>query len=334
MRIKFTILVTFLLAAMLTVTKGQTVSTFESLTLNTNSFWNGSSQPLGTSFEDGNASFVNQYDTAWGGMWSSGWAYSNVTDSTTAGYLNMYAARTGGGYDGSSNYAVGQVDSYNQVNPKIKLSPAARGKMVSGAYFTNGTYSAISMRDGDTYAKKFGGVTGNDPDWFKIVVRKWFGGVLANDSVEIFLADFRSDNNDEDYILTQWQWVDLTSLGNVDSLTFSMSSSDVSIAGINTPLFFCMDNFSTTEQCVGIAKSTKNPLVCTFPNPVQNQLTIDTQINDEKSINIFDQTGRLIFATRTHEMITTLDLSTFSKGVYLLKIEGNHINYSQKIMKQ
>ncbi len=248
--------ITFFVCLCLLTTVGflnaQTVSTFENLTLTPNSYWNGSAQTLGTSFESGNASFVNYYDTTYGGYWASGWAYSSVVDSSTAGMGNMYAARTGSGFNGSSNYTVGQVDVYRQVSPKIVLAPAARGKMVSGAYFTNATYTAISMRDGDAYGKKFGGISGNDPDWFKITIKKWFNGSLSNDSVDVYLADFRSSNNSEDYILTQWQWVDLTSLGNVDSLTFNLSSSDVGQFGINTPLFFCMDNFTTADQGVGV----------------------------------------------------------------------------------
>jgi hypothetical protein len=38
---------------------------------------------------------------------------------------------------------------------------------VTGAYFTNTTYAALSMLSGDSFAKKFGGASGDDPDWFK-----------------------------------------------------------------------------------------------------------------------------------------------------------------------
>ena len=159
----------------------------------------------------------------------------------------MYAARTADGYNGSSNYIV------SQQNSLIKLTGNAVGKVVSGFYITNSTYAAISMRDGDMFSKKFGGISGNDADWFKLVIRKYFGGVLSTDSVEFYLADFRFQNNAQDYILTSWQWVDLTSLGNSDSLLFTLSSSDVGQWGMNTPAFFCIDNFTTSDAGVGIA---------------------------------------------------------------------------------
>src|ERR1700722_18883684 len=87
--------------------KSQTVSTFENLTLSPSSYWDGTMAPFATSFRSGHAIFPN--DTA-GGYWSSGWAYSNMKDSTTAGYTNEYSSRSADGYGGSANYAVGQFN--------------------------------------------------------------------------------------------------------------------------------------------------------------------------------------------------------------------------------
>ncbi len=217
----------------------QTVSTIETLTLSPNSYWNGSTMTLGTTFNSGDAIFQNYYDTAYGGYWSDGWAYCNMKDSTTAGYTNEYSARPAGGYNGSVNYLVGKDGA------KVNLGSAAIGRPVKGFYVTNGTYAAISMKDGDGFAKKFGGASKNDPDWFKLTVRKWLGGVMTNDSVTFYLADYRFTNNASDYIVKTWQWVDLSSLGNVDSLKFILSSSDMGLYGMNTPAFFCMDNFNS-----------------------------------------------------------------------------------------
>lgn len=219
----------------------QTVSTFESLPLEQDTFWNGSEMPNGTSFSDGNGVFPNFYSPDFGGYWGGGWAYSSMRDSTTAGFTNLYSAITGIGFDGSQNYAVGTF------NPIINVSPAAIGKVVSGFYITNATYAALSMRDGDAFAKKFGGDSGNDPDWFKITIRSYSNGALSQDSVEMYLADFRFMDNDSDYILKTWEWVDLTSLGNIDSLQIFLSSSDNGAFGMNTPAFFCIDHFTTGD---------------------------------------------------------------------------------------
>ena len=52
-----------------------------------------------------------------------------------------------------------------------------------------------------------------------------------------FLADFRFDDDSEDYVVNKWEFVDLTDLGIVKRLEFELSSSDA-----GTPLYFCLDN--------------------------------------------------------------------------------------------
>lgn len=310
--------------------KAQTISTFESLTLS-GTYWNGSSDPLGTTFSDGNAIFQNYYDTSYGGYWTGGWAYSNVKDSITAGIGNMYAARPASGYDGSTNYVVGQQ------NAMIKLSGTALGKVVSGFYITNGTYTALSMKDGDSFAKKFGGVSGNDSDWFKITIKKYYQGALANDSVEFYLADYRFADNTKDYIVNDWQWVDLTSLGNVDSLQFTLSSTDVGSYGMNTPAFFCMDNFTTADSPLAMANiDNKNLSVSVFPNPSSNFITVkmgDLQLQ-EAVINIIDVTGRVLYAERTHAASSQISVADLPKGIYYLKISGTTFAETKAFIKQ
>ena len=45
--------------------------------------------------------------------------------------------------------------------------------------------------------------------------------------------------------INQWTWVDLSELGEIDAITFSMSSSDESNGYMNTPAYFAMDNFGS-----------------------------------------------------------------------------------------
>ncbi|HWB64128.1 MAG TPA: DUF4465 domain-containing protein, partial [Chitinophagales bacterium] len=92
---------------------------------------------------------------------------------------------------------------------------------------------------------------GNDPDWFKLTVKAWYNGTLKNAAVDFYLADYRFSNNTQDYIVRDWRWVDLTSLGNVDSLAFFLSSSDTGSFGMNTPAYYCIDNFTTADRANG-----------------------------------------------------------------------------------
>ncbi len=306
----------------------QTTADFQNLTLTPNSFYNGSNgTPTATSvntFTSGNCVFPNKWNGSFGGYWENGWSYSNMKDSTTAGSANQYSARTAVGYSNSTIYTIAKGGS------KLKFNANAQGKQMAGFYVTNSSYAAISMRDGDMFAKKFGGTSGNDPDWFKLKVQKYFGGVLALDSVTIYLADYRFANNSQDYILKTWQYVDLTSLGNVDSLLFNLSSSDVGGFGMNTPSYFCLDNFTTLNLVTGIKEVSafeKNTHI--YPNPTNSELNIITPNYVEK-IEIYNQLGAVVYKSNK----ASNDVSILDQGVYLIRIydgQGNII--TKRIIK-
>ena len=214
------------------------VSTFDDLTLASESYWNGSDGSGG--FTSGGAYFTNTYNASWG-SWD-GWAYSNMTNTTTPGYVNQYSAITGGGAEGSANYGV-YFEPFS-LYPSVSFT-SVDPVIVEGAYITNTTYAALSMRDGDSYAKKFGGATGDDPDWFKLSVRGIDGSGGYTEWLDFYLADYTYVNNDFDYIIDEWTLFDMRSLGAVIGLEFDLSSSDVGDWGMNTPAYFAMDNLST-----------------------------------------------------------------------------------------
>lgn len=213
------------------------LSDFLNLNLEAESFWNGSDESGG--FESGLAFFPNDYNPEWG-AWS-GWAYSTVSDNTTPGWLNQYSAITGEAMPDDIGvlgiYALtfvsggGSVLNFN--------NPSAHE--IKGTFITNTTYAALSMKYGDDFSKMFGGETGDDPDWFKVTATGLRNGAETG-TVDYYLADYRFDDNTQNYIIQTWQWLELSSLGKVDSIIFSLSSSDVGDWGMNTPAYFALDH--------------------------------------------------------------------------------------------
>ncbi len=192
------------------------------------------------SFTSGGATFNNDYNAGWG-SWG-GFAASSVVDTTTAGWMNQYASFAGGG-DASSQYAVGYLDTFTPTIPRITL-PA--GMRADSARITNTTYTALSMLLGtDPPAKKFGGVTGNDADWFLLTITGYAGASVTG-TVEFYLADYRFANNALDYIVDDWMTVNLSGLGNATAMEFAMTSSDNGGFGMNTPSYFALDNLQIT----------------------------------------------------------------------------------------
>ena len=320
--------------------KAQTISDFENLTLpKADTFWNGISNNLGTSFSNGNAIFNNYYDTSYGGFWSAGFAYTNVQDTIHGDYHHLYSSKALKGYNGSNNYVSVAEDAYNNRLPIIKLSGIASGKQVSGFYISNSTYAFNSMRDGTSPpAKKFGGSTGNDPDWFKVPIYKWVAGIKTTDSVDFYLADFRFSNNSQDYIVKDWRWVDLTSLGNVDSLSFHLSSSDNSFGFMNTPAFFCMDNFTTADVASGMNEITaSDERLSVYPNPTLSVISIRLSVGSLKTIEVVDLQGRKIDLPISLQTANYCQLNTeyLSSGIYFLKtIDENGFEQIAKFVKE
>lgn len=202
---------------------------FEDLSLNAESYWNGSDGSGG--FTIGGVSFNNNYSVDWG-SWD-GFSYSNITDTTAEGYTAQYNAIPGGGALGTSNYVIGYYSAF-AASPPIVTLPAAQ--VVTGAYFTNNNYAYYSMLKGDQFAKKF-----EEGDWFKLTITGKDAAGNATGTVDFYLA------NGTDIVNT-WEWVDLSGLGTVKTLEFTLSSSDTGEFGMNTPAYFAMDYLSPPKQ--------------------------------------------------------------------------------------
>jgi hypothetical protein len=221
----------------------QVVSTFDELSLSPDSWWNGADGSGG--FVSGLVFFPNDYNAEYG-AWS-GWSYSNMANDSTPGFMNQYSAIAASGFDpdasGGSNYAL----TYAAWGGSSLHFTTQSSHEVKGLYVTNSTYTALAMRDGDDYAKKFGGESGDDPDWFLLKIAGMKDGAETG-TVDFYLADYRFADNADDYIVTDWAWVALSSLGRVDSLVFTLSSSDMGTWGMNTPAYFCIDNLVVVQD--------------------------------------------------------------------------------------
>ncbi len=210
--------------------------TFEEVALGPEGYWNGSGGEGG--FTSGNGFFKNSYgvDAGTGFEYWSGFAVSNHTDKTTPGLDNQYSSITGGGAGQSQKYAI--LYSYSQDT--ITFSTPQKIKIIS---ICNSTYAYYSMKNGDNFAKKFGGITGDDPDYFCLIFKAVDNnGTVYTFSDSLFLADFRYADNLDDYIFDGWVNADFSGIGYIKYLIFKFDSSDKTGDFINTPTYVCLDN--------------------------------------------------------------------------------------------
>ena len=312
-------------------------ATFEDLTFTSGEYWNGKSACYGsypTSFSDGMATFPLVYsinDYGYGVTESfSGFAYSNMKDSTTAGFTNQYSAFPAIGADGSETYALCKNSS---VTDSIVLDAATA---LTGTYITNGTYAVKSMQNGDMFSKQFGGASGDDADWFLLSIYGKNGGNYT-DTVEFYLADYRFANNEEDYIVTDWEWVDLSGLGTVDMLEFSLSSSDTGAFGMNTPAYFFIDNFNGDEPVVNTPqeKTTLSDNIKVYPNPFTSFIKIESG-NEIASIRLMDISGKIITMMNVNgnSESVEIELNGLESGMYFLQVNGLKSSVTKQIIKK
>ena len=323
-KINYIILLIFGLNSLESISQNN-VADFENLNLPTESYWDGSdltglhnNSVFTSNFSSGNYSFNNLYDTTWGqssGYWSAGWVYSNMTDSTTSGFTNQYSAKAGGGHPiGGANYAIGKSNSTIVFTQPSDFSIS----------LTNSTYAANSMRDGDAFAKKF---TNADQDYFKLHIYGYYNGSIS-DSTEFYLADFTHADSSLDYIVTDWQYVQLPA-GLYDSVSFNLSSSDVGAFGMNTPNYFCIDNVGDYPLSIINDKLIE---ISPYPNPTSNLISFtNTQNIGEFKVSLLDFQGKELIQNRINP--SNINLSSLSSGQYILKIESEGSIKYEKIFK-
>lgn len=306
------------------------VTDFETFTLSPNSAYNPT---VSTPFQTTNATFQYQY----AGYWSGGFAYTNVKDSITAGFTNLYGVRAYNGYTGSATYVVGQ--------DRGKITLTVPQSTVNGFYITNTTFAWKSIAKGDAFARKFGDTTGTGsgttiaqgsyPDYFKVIVKGYKNGALKNDSVTVMLADFTFTNNAQDYILSTWQFVNTAVIGEVDSLKFFMRSTDVGAFGINTPLFFALDNFAVEQPVyVGLENHSSRAASEVYPNPFNASITIRHGFNEVANLTVRDINGKNIYSAELSASESVLDLDVLPAGVYFLEIRSGETVSIKKLIKE
>jgi hypothetical protein len=288
-------------------------------------YWNGADES--GDFAISGATFTNSYNAAWF-SWS-GFAVSSEVDVTTPGWLNQYSVFAGSGANGSQKFALWYANG--------EISFAVPTQPVSMAV-TNTTFAALSMRDGDDFAKKFGSIYNADgeedgtegKDWFRLTVTGMDADNEPTGTVVFYLADFRSENESEHFILDLWSTLDLTSLGTVRKLIFELQSSDVGQWGMNTPGYFALDNLTFYQSSVGLNQFQEISYVV-YPNPAQNFVNIKQNQGEDFSITLVDAAGNLI-QNHTEAATHLLDLSALPNGVYFIQMTAQNGVKTERIV--
>ncbi len=309
-----------------------TTETFETFTLSPNTYYTNTVTP---NWQTSQATFMYQWNTAFGGYWESGSAYTNVKDTVDGTYTNLYGNITGTGYSGSSNYVTARSGAVVKIN---------NASIVTGFFITNTTYAWKVIKNGNSFSRKFGDTTGTlsgtsipqgeYPDWFKVTVVGYRNGIIKLDTAKFYLADYRYPGTANDIAISNWRFLNTAVIGIVDSLKFILTSSDNGSFGMNTPSYFSLDNF-VTYTTVGLEELHSIADVSLFPNPVNEHLTIKYAAMETQSIKlcVYDISGNEIInrneETNVGQNSVEINTNSLRAGVYFVEIKND--NGSKKI---
>ena len=151
-------------------------------------------------------------------------AVSNDTNRNSSGYEESYRSVSGGAYEGE-NFAVWSSDYYGSNGLFL-----AQPDTVPGFFVNNNAYTVYAMEKSYMGAKKF-----TQDDFLYLLCIGQLRDSIT-DTVSVQLAD-------NGKYICQWTYVNLRPLGMVDTVKFAMVGSDNSQYGLNTPAYFCLDNF-------------------------------------------------------------------------------------------
>ncbi len=302
----------------------QRIATFEDVELPDSSYYNGSDGAGG--FSSGDFWFPLDYNSSWD-SWS-GFSLSNMKDTITPGYENQYSAIAGGGAGGSEKYVTAYVAGALNLTMTTPME-------VSGFFITNTTYAYLAIRDGSDWTKKFGGTDGSDPDYFRLLVWGTDRDGLFTDTIDFYLADFRSEDPEADFIIKKWEWLDLKSLGLVRALNFSLESSDIGEYGMNTPAYFCFDDFTADLPSFSSPVERKQSDLNVYPNPVSNELFVDIP-EDSRMLEITDMTGKICYTYKNpaQGIMHVHEVHSFPAGIYIVKLMMGEERLFRKFVKQ
>ncbi|MDE5876438.1 MAG: DUF4465 domain-containing protein [Muribaculaceae bacterium] len=163
-----------------------------------------------------------------------------------ATYTDPYRVITGEGPTGAGTpYLIGFWSSREGETFAERSCTVARtdGKPFVPEHFlvTNTSYAYYTMERGNDFTHPF-----TDGDWFKLTAH----GIHPDgteDTADFFLA-YCNSGKATDGIVDRWAYFDLTPLGEVTGIYFTLSSSDTGEWGMNTPAYFALGDFTIQQK--------------------------------------------------------------------------------------
>lgn len=211
--------------------------------------------------DDKNTELYSELNAAYGSkaFWSGGCAVSNyyMTSFDGAGYVQQLSAYspqgTYAGNKGSKNFAVcyGYDDGSTSALDSRPVFTFMDGKkhVIDHLYVNNSCYALNVIANGNDLSSKLG-----KNDYFRVVFQNYDGDDLVKEVSQDLVVN--------GVAITEWTKVDLSALGEVETLKINIVSSVENNAGMSLPAYVLLDDIAVrfekdetpTRICPVVAK--------------------------------------------------------------------------------
>ena len=250
-------------------------------------------------------------------------ASRSTTVLESANFDDQFGCMARGGVSGEgSPYLVAYWDAYAEsvsIERSCEVTfPAPY--YTAGFYVCNNPYTYYAIQKGNSYAAKF-----EQGAWLKLIAHGVDATGNETGTVEHYLTDYRSEKPEAWTLNKSWKWVDLSTLGKVSSLYFTMESSDTGAQGMKTPAYFCFDRLMVLTAPASVDEALAATATVYFDR-VASAVRVESAAPVETAV--YNSRGALVMRQRV-EGTASLDLSGTPSGVYIVRCGGK----SLKIVK-
>ncbi|MDE7345489.1 MAG: DUF4465 domain-containing protein [Muribaculaceae bacterium] len=205
-------------------------------------------------------------------------------------------------------YLVGFYSPYMSARPVDVVFNDGKLYDPQSVYINLNSYTFYSVLLGDGYARAF---TNND------LLTLTIHGVAADETEKTVDVTLASCTNGDLTTARGWKYVDLTPLGTVNEIYFTMTTTDVGDYGANTPLYFCLD-----KLCVTPAVGSAAEIVAADNASISYDRASKTvTLNGTGFAAVYDSLGTKVFQSDD----SLFSIASLPAGVYVVKAGNSSI---------
>ncbi len=287
--------------------------------------WTGTYDDDETAIESQCFSFVKgsmgEYKTWWGFTASNSTDNARKDDTLTFQFSNMAKGGIVLNEDGTVKtddfgapvtsaempYLVGYYGSYFAKRPVDMTFNTGKSYDAVGVYVNLNSYPYYCIEYGDAFARAF-----NNGDKFTLTIH----GVAPDETEKEVTVELASYTNGNLTINRGWSYVDITSLGTINELYFTIKSTDSGDYGDNTPAYFCMDKLMVKENTnSGVEAVKANGAALSYDRD-----TNTVSVNGADFAMVYDLAGNALTSSSEPQF----SISHLPAGVYVVKA-GNSV---------